>query len=93
MLQIRLLSGEAVASIPVEETCDVRGLKRRLHRLHGFPPRYRQRLLADGKDVGDSVTLHSPMDLDLVLLLSSQRSQYPLIKEYTVKHNIKAPII
>eukprot|EP00439_Symbiodinium_sp_Y106_P053888 s269_g7.t1 len=68
MLQIRLLSGEAVASIPVEETCDVRGLKRRLHRLHGFPPRYRQRLLADGKDVGDSVTLHSPMDLDLVLL-------------------------
>ena len=71
MLQVWLLSGEAVASIPVEEICDVKDLKRRLHRLHGLPPRFRQRLLVDGKDVGDCVTLHSPMDLDLVLLLSS----------------------
>ena len=63
-----MLSGEAVTSIAVEEICDVRGLKRRLHQLHGLPPRFRQRVLAHAQDLEDSVPLDSPMDLDLVLL-------------------------
>ena len=68
MLQVRLLSGEAVTSIPVEEICDVRSLKQLLTQLHGLPPRFRQRVLAHGKDLEDSATLDSPMDLRLVLL-------------------------
>ena len=68
MLQVRLLSGEAVTSIPVEEICDVRSLKQLLTQLHGLPPRFRQRVLAHGKDLEDSATLDSPMDLCLVLL-------------------------
>ena len=42
MLQIRMLSGEEVASIPVEEVSNVREVKRRLQQLHGLPPRFRQ---------------------------------------------------
>ena len=38
MLQLRMLSGEAVTSIPVEEIQDVKGLKQRLTDLHGLPP-------------------------------------------------------
>ena len=68
MLQVRLLSGEAVTSIPVQEICDVRGLKQLLSQRHGLPPRFRQRVLACGKDLEDSATLDSPMDLCLVLL-------------------------
>ena len=75
MLQIRMLSGEAVTSIAVEEICDVRGLKQRLNQLHGLPPRFRQRVLAHAQDVEDSVTLDSPMDLDLVLLSFAEVSE------------------
>ena len=45
MLHIRMLSGEELASLPVEEVSDVRELKRLLNRRHGQPPRFRQRLL------------------------------------------------
>ena len=69
MLQIKMLSGEGVASIPVEGTNDVRGLKQKLNELHGLPPRFRQRVLLHGESLEDTVKLDCPMDLDLVLLL------------------------
>ena len=67
MLCIRLLSGEDVARLPVEEMGNVRDVKRRLHQLHGLPPRFRQRLLFQGADLDDADELESPRDLDLVL--------------------------
>ena len=73
MLRVRMLSGEVVASIPSEELEDVndaRSLKQRLHRLHGLPPRFRQRLFHCGRplDDMDRLELDSPMDVELVLL-------------------------
>ncbi|CAE6924894.1 Kidins220 [Symbiodinium sp. KB8] len=68
MLQVSMLSGEAVTSIAVEEVHDVRGLKQHLTQLHGLPPRFRQRVFFHGENLEDDVKLDSPMDLDLVLL-------------------------
>ena len=62
------LSGEEVASIAAGEVSDVRSLKRRLSQLPGLPPRFRQRLLLDGRGLEDAVMLDSAMDLQLVLL-------------------------
>ena len=67
MLRVRMLSGEEVASLPVEEVSNVLELKRRLHQLHGLPPRFRQRLLLQGANLDDAHTFDSPLDLDLVL--------------------------
>ena len=76
MLHIRVLSGAEVASVPVAEVTDVRELKRYLHRLRGFPPRFRQRLLLpDGRATDDSAKLDSSTDLELVLLNWSEASQ------------------
>eukprot|EP00439_Symbiodinium_sp_Y106_P023855 s1984_g2.t3 len=71
MLQIRMISGEMVVGISegeLEELVNARGVKQRLSQLHGFPPRFRQRLLHHGENLEDIALLHSPMDLDLVLL-------------------------
>ena len=68
MLRLRMLSGEAVTSIPVEEIHAVRALKQRLAQRHGLPPRFRQRVLFQAEILEDTVTLDSPMNLDLVLL-------------------------
>ena len=59
MLQLRMLSGEAVPGIPVEEIQDVKALKHRLAQLHTLPPRFRQRVLFHGENLKDDVTLHS----------------------------------
>ncbi|CAE7458671.1 Kidins220 [Symbiodinium natans] len=67
MLRVRML-GEAVASIPVEQIRDVRSLKRHLHRYHGLPPRFRQRVLLHGECLEDTATLDAPTDLSLVLV-------------------------
>ena len=67
MLHIRMLSGEEVTSIPVEEVSTVQELKRRLHQLHGLPPRFRQRLLCQGSMMDDADKLDSSLDLELVL--------------------------
>ena len=75
MLQIRMLSGEAVTSIPVEDVQDVKGLKRHLNRLHCLPPRFRQRILFRGETLKDTVRLDSAMNLDLVLLTFADVSQ------------------
>ncbi|OLP77259.1 Ankyrin repeat and KH domain-containing protein mask [Symbiodinium microadriaticum] len=82
-----MLSGEEVESIPVGELSDVKELKLHLHRLHGLPTRFRQRLLRGGNPMDDSVMLDSPMDLDLVLLTysaASQRQACQLV-EYAVR--------
>ena len=75
MLQVRMLSGEAVTSMPVAEIQDVKALKQRLTQLHGFPPRFRQRVLFHGENLTDDVTLDSPMYLDLLLLTFADVSQ------------------
>ena len=71
MLQLRMLTGDALTSIPVEEIHDVKGLKQRLTQPpHDLPPRFRQRVFLHGESLKDTVTLDSSMDLDIVLLLS-----------------------
>ena len=75
MLRLRMLSGEAVTSIPVEEIHDVKALKQRLAQRRGLPPRFRQRVLFRGEILKDTVTLDSPMNLDLVLLTFADVSQ------------------
>ena len=47
---------------------DVRALKRRLSQLPGSHPRFRQRLLLNGRQLEDATELDSPTDLQLVLL-------------------------
>ncbi|CAE7273019.1 CPSF3, partial [Symbiodinium sp. CCMP2592] len=77
MLHIRMLSGEEVASIPVEELSDVRSLKRQLNQQKGCPPRFRQRLFgcgSRGSPLDDDTKLDLPMDLELVLLTYSVAS-------------------
>ena len=63
-----MLSGEEVASIPVEEASDVKALKQKLNWLHGLPSRFRQRLFLSGNLLDDSCKLDSGMVLELVLL-------------------------
>ena len=70
-----MLSGDVVTSIPAQEIHDVKGLKLRLNRLHGLPPRFRQRVLFHGEILKDEVTLESPMNVDLVLLAFVDVSQ------------------
>ena len=79
MLQLRMLSGEAVTSIPVEEIQDVKGLKQRLTQLHGLPPRFRQRVLFNGENLKDEMTLDYPLDLELVLLTFADVSQSQML--------------
>ena len=62
-------------SVPVHEIDDVRGLKRCMNQLRGFPIGFRQRFLFRGKFLQDGVKLESPMDLDLVLLQFAEVSQ------------------
>ncbi|OLP97919.1 Ankyrin-2 [Symbiodinium microadriaticum] len=69
MLHIRMMSGEKVASIPVEEVEDVMTLKQELSRRHGLPPRFRQQLVLQGHAMEDAAKLDSPVDLDLELVL------------------------
>ena len=75
MLHIRMISGEVVTSMAVEELDAVRDLKDRLNQRHGMPPRFRQRLLFHGKSLDDTTQLDSPMDLDLVLLTFADVTQ------------------
>ena len=71
MLQLKMLSGEVLTRIPVDEIQDVKGLKQRLTQPpHDLPPRFRQRVFLHGESLKDTVTLDSSMDLDIVLLLS-----------------------
>ena len=53
----------------------MRSLKRQLHKLHGFPPRFRQRILHLDNCLDDDVELDSPMDVELVLLMYASPSE------------------
>ena len=74
MLRVTQLSGEEVTSIPLAELSDVRALKQRLHRQHGLPPRFRQRLLQEGNTVDDAMKLDAPIDLQVVAMAFSDPS-------------------
>ena len=76
MLHIRMISGEELTSMPVEEVSSVRDVKRRLQGLHGLPPRFRQRLLLQGSNrkLDDADEVASPLDLQLVVLSFSSPS-------------------
>ena len=76
MLRVRMLSGGDMG-IPLEEMeiDDVKGLKRHLSHLRGFPPKFRQRIFLDGKVLEDVAKLDCSMDLDLVLLNFAEVSQ------------------
>ena len=79
MLRIRLLSGVEVATLPVHEVSTVRDVKRRLHRLHGLPPRFRQRLLRLGASLDDADAVDSlDLDMELVVLNFCSASQAQL---------------
>ena len=69
MLRVKMLSGEELARVPLQDgLCDVKGLKRLLHQQHGLPPRFSQRLLFRGQILDDATKLDFPMELELVLL-------------------------
>ena len=81
LLRVLKLSGEELATIPVEELSDVRSLKQHLQKTSGLPPRFRQKLLRDGVALDDAMVLDSPMDLNLVVLplLKSDAEQAKLL--------------
>ena len=56
MVCVRMASGEDLAVIPCKELSTVRALKEKLQALCGVP-RFRQRLLLDGRSLGDEVKL------------------------------------
>ena len=65
------------------EVHEVRSLKHRLQKLCGVS-RFRQRLLHDGVQLEDGIVLHSPMDIQLVVLPFAQTSYlqaYRLLEE------------
>ena len=71
--------------MPVDSLSDVKALKQDLNRLHGLPPRFRQKLFFRGTPLDDSARLDSPdspTELDVVLLsysLSSQDQAHELL--------------
>ena len=67
------ISGEEL-----EELRDIRGLKTCLNQLHGFPPRFRQRLLHHGESLEETAILAFSMDLDLVVLPFADLSGSPM---------------
>ena len=75
MLNLTMLSGQALARIAVGEVQDVKGLKQHLNQVYGLPSRFRQRVLFNGESLKDTVKLDSPMNLDLVLLTLADVSQ------------------
>ena len=74
MLRVWTLSGENI-KFPVEELEDVKTLKRLLHDLHQFPPRFRQRILIEGRNLDDSAKLDSSVDASVVLQALHKPSQ------------------
>ncbi|CAE7305917.1 ANKRD50 [Symbiodinium natans] len=82
MLNIMLLSGQHLTSLPLAELSDVKALKQRLHQEHGLPPRFRQRLLQDGHPLDDAVKLlarletdETAMDLQILIVAFSEVSE------------------
>ena len=72
MLRVTKLSGEFLASFPVSQLSDVKALKQRLHRQHGLPPRFRQRLLYESNVLNDAIKLESVLDLQAAATMTSE---------------------
>ena len=81
---IRRVSGEEL-TITLEEDSvpDVRALKQLLNQGHGLPPRFRQRLLLHGQCLEDTDTLHSAMELELVVLAFIPNRSPDEVQEFT----------
>eukprot|EP00439_Symbiodinium_sp_Y106_P016921 s6313_g2.t1 len=68
ILHVWLVSGEKLTSLPTEGLADVRALKRHLQEFCGTP-RFRQRLLHNGRNLADDVALCTlATDIQLLLL-------------------------
>ena len=78
MLCVRMLSGEELAKVPLDEVSDVRSLKQHLHQLHGLPPRFRQRILLHGQRLDDATRIDSSQELEIVLLTYTAASDQDL---------------
>ncbi|CAE7391991.1 unnamed protein product [Symbiodinium natans] len=77
MLTVCGLAGQELATLPLEEMEEmstVRNLKQHLGQLYGIP-RFRQRLLHNGKSLEDTMALHLDMDLQVVFLHFSDSSR------------------
>ena len=70
-----MISGEEVATVPLEEASSVREVKRLLHQAHGLPPRFQQRLVLNGARLDDADKLDSQVDLELVVVSYSSASR------------------
>ena len=93
MLRITLLSGENLAGIPAAGLSDAKSLKQQLHRKHGLPPRFRQRLFHNGSAMEDDSKLDSSMDLEVVAVSfadSSEDQRKELVGAATFGHAAKA---
>ena len=74
MLRFWHISGEELASIPVDEMNDVQSLKQRLV-SHCNYSRFRQRFLHDGVVLGDDAKLNLPIDVQVVFLPYTDTSE------------------
>ena len=85
MLRISRISGEELTTALEEELVpNVKALKQHLHQLYGLPPRFRQRLLLDGQCLEDTATLHSAMELQLVVLAFIPNPSPDDVREFRV---------
>ena len=84
MLRINRISGEEL-TVALEEASvpDVKALKQHLNQLQDLPPRFRQRLLLHGQCLEDTATLHSAMELELVLLAFIPNRSPDEVQEFT----------
>ena len=84
MLRISRISGEQL-TVALEEDLfpDVRALKQHLNQRQGLPPRFRQRLLLHGQCLEDTATLHSAMELELVVLAFIPNPTPDEVQEFT----------
>ena len=81
---IRRVSGEELTVTLKEDLLpDVGSLKQHLNRGHGLPPHFRQRLLLHGQCLEDTATLHSAMELELVILAFIPNRSPDEIQEFT----------
>ena len=90
MLRICLASGAEAAALSKSQLQDiaaegrgtvVRDLKQHLHRLTGVP-RFRQRLVHDGRSLRDELVVGVPLCLQLVMLNFREASEQDLVEFY-----------
>ena len=84
LIIIRRVSGEELTITLEEDSApNVRALKQHLNERHGLPPRFRQRLLLQGKCLEDTATLQLGMELELVVLAFIPNPSPDEVQEFT----------